>query len=255
MKISVITATRNCISTLPGTILSIESQTHNSIEAIWIDCLSTDGTLEYLKSKLKSQSSILISESDNGIYDALNKGLRLATGDIIGFLHSDDIYADRFCLSRIAKAFEDTQVDAVYGDLVYVNKYNVDSKVRYWRSKEFKNSLLKQGWMPPHPTLYVRRNIYENLGGFNTKFKISSDYDLVLRLFSNPSFKSKYLPHILVKMRTGGASNKSITNILKKSIEDMQVLKKHKVGGGFTLFLKNFSKIPQFFQDGNPPAK
>lgn len=247
IKISVITATWNCVGTVADAVSSLSSQTYPTIEHVWIDGASTDGTKEVLARFHKEERGVLISEPDNGIYDALNKGINYATGDVVGFLHADDLYADEEVLSRVASAFTDPDVDAVYGDLVYVRKENPSSVVRYWETNMFAPSRLARGWMPPHPTLYLRRRIFDVLGSFDTTFRIAADYDHILRVFSQPNLKSVYLPHILVKMRVGGASNRSLSNILCKSSEDLRAIRRNKVGGIHTLACKNFSKLRQFW--------
>ena len=247
IKISVITASYNNIATISDAYNSLREQTYSDIERIWIDGASSDGTKELLESLYNSNNGIFISEPDKGIYNALNKGIKLATGDIVGFLHADDIFNDKYCIERIAKIFSDPEVQAVYGDLVYVKKDSPSEVVRRWKSKKFYRSLLKSGWMPPHPTLYIRREIYQNLGGFDENYKISSDYDFILKLFLIPNLKIIYLPTTLVKMRVGGTSNRSILNIFNKSREDFQAIKSNNVGGIRTLILKNISKFHQFW--------
>lgn len=189
---------------------------------------------------------MLVSEPDQGIYDALNKGISKSRGDVIGFLHADDVFADEHVLTRVGEAFQNPAVQAVYGDLQYVRKGDVSKVIRHWKSGSFDARSLARGWMPPHPTLYVRRTVYEQLGGFDTRFRIAADYDFMLRLLTQPEIVTAYVPHVLVKMRVGGASNRSITNILRKSREDLQALRSNKVGGLTTLFWKNISKIGQF---------
>ena len=147
----------------------------------------------------------MVSEPDEGLYDALNKGIFRATGDVVGFMHADDAYASPQALERVAAAFEDPAVGAVYGDLVYVNKDDVSRVVRYWRAGEFRRSRLSQGWMPPHPTFYVRREHYQRLGGFNTRFRIAADYENMLRILWGGDVNAAYIPEVLVRMRMGGS--------------------------------------------------
>lgn len=193
----------------------------------------------------RSDFSALLSEPDRGIYDALNKGIGLATGDVIGFLHADDVFAHSGVLSRIADAFSDPTVSAVYGDLQYVRKDNLDAVVRDWRSSPFHRRSLAWGWMPPHPTLYVRRGWYHRIGGFDPRYRISADYLFILQLFSSPGFHARYLEEVLVKMRIGGASNRSMRAIVRKSGEDLAALRETGVGGVGALLWKNLSKIGQ----------
>ena len=246
LKISIITSTRNCIRTIGDTLDSLENQDYKLKECIWIDGASTDGTSEYLASRSINFDSVYISEPDNGIYDALNKGLQLVSGDIIGFLHADDVLADKSVLSSIANAFKDPAVDAVYGDLIYVREYDLNAAVRYWRPGFFTKRKLNWGWMPPHPALYLRREVYERIGQFDTCYKVASDYDYILKVFTSPNFKSIYLPKVLVRMRMGGLSNGSLPMILRKSLEDYQALRRNKVGGLGALIYKNISKLTQF---------
>jgi glycosyltransferase len=245
MKISVITAVYNNENTIENAIKSVLSQTHNDIEYIVIDGVSTDKTLDIVK-KYEEKIDTIVSEKDAGIYDALNKGIKKATGDIVCFLHSDDMYENENVVKKVNDLFEEKQVDSVYGDLVYVKKESVDKVIRYWKSGEFKHKKLNRGWMPPHPTFFVKREVYEQYGGFDTSFRISADYDTMLRFLGTYKISVAYLPNILIKMRLGGESNKNYTNLRQKTLEDIKVLKKNKIGGKYTIILKNISKIPQF---------
>lgn len=188
----------------------------------------------------------MFSEPDHGIYDALNKGIARSTGDVVGFLHADDLYYQDDSLLHIAQAFTDSSVCAVYGDLEYVQKNDTKKIVRRWKSATFKRKNLDWGWMPPHPTLYVRRDWYARTEGFDTRYKISADYFSILKLFSMDSFKSVYIPEILIKMRLGGTSNRSLKNILHKSTEDLDALRRSGIGGVMALFCKNLRKLKQF---------
>ncbi len=246
MKISVITAVYNRVDTVADAIGSLHGQTHDDYEHVVMDGGSTDGTLEVVRS-LGDARMTLTSEPDLGIYDALNKGMNQATGDIIGLMHSDDFFASRHVLDHVAAAFQDSQVDVVYGDLQYVTAKRPDRIVRHWQAGEFSPSRLKRGWMPPHPTLYVRRSVIERWGGYDTSYRISADYDAILRWFGQGRVKAAYIPEVLVKMRVGGESNQSLGNILRKSREDYRALKKNRIGGLGTLALKNLSKAQQFF--------
>lgn len=245
LKITVVTAVFNGCETIGKTIESLIAQDYEGIEYIVVDGGSTDGTLEIL-AHYRPHIDILISERDRGIYDALNKGMRAATGDVIAILHSDDLLAERGVLSKIVGTFQESEADAVYADLVYVGRRSIDTVIRYWRPGDFSRLKLLLGWMPPHPTLCVRRSLYDRTGGFDETFDISADYDMVLRLFSLPNVKFAYLPEVTVKMRAGGASNRSLPALLKKSKEDLRAIRKNHIGGYFTLICKNLSKIPQF---------
>ena len=164
---------------------------------------------------------------------------------VIGFLHADDMLHDYFTIASVMKLFQAKQCKAVYGDLVYVARNDMNNIIRFWKSCPFQPQLLKQGWMPPHPTLFVHREMYEKLGTFNTNMRIAADYDIVLRFFKQPDFHSEYIPHVLIRMRVGGISNKSISNILRKSKEDYKAMKNNHIGGFKLLVWKNLSKLSQ----------
>ncbi len=246
MKVSIVTVSYNSSKTIKDTIFSVNSQTHPSIEHIFIDGASTDDTLEIIKTTSHRQN-IIVSEKDSGIYNAMNKGISNSSGDIIGFLHSDDIFHSKEVISDLVNKIQDENLDGVYGDLQYVDKVNPNKIIRSWKSCQFKQNLLRKGWMPAHPTLFLKREIYLKHGVFNTSFKISADYDFILRIFKDQNLKSGYLPKIVTKMRVGGASNRSLKNIFKKTKEDYCVIRLNKIGNLMTLFLKNASKIKQFF--------
>lgn len=248
MKISVVSATWNCLDTIKDCITSVSEQSYAIREHVVVDGASTDGTAAYLHS-VRHMLSSFVSEPDNGIYDALNKGIARCSGDVVGFLHADDVYGHPDVLRNVAQAFSDPKVCAVYGDLQYVKKQDTSAVVRHWQSSTFSAQRLAWGWMPPHPTLYVRREWYERIAGFDTRYRIAADYFSVLQLFSQPGFKAVYLPEVMVKMRLGGASNRSIANIIRKSREDLDALRRSNVGalGGLgALFWKNVSKLGQF---------
>lgn len=243
--ISIITAVYNSELTVAESIQSVTTQDYASVEHIVVEGQSMDRSLEAIKS-VKHPRLKLISEEDEGIYDALNKGIAHSSGNIIGFVHSDDLLANERVLSTIADSFKDPSVEAVFSDLIYVSKSDVSSVIRYWSSGNFHNKRLKQGWMPPHPTLYLRKETYDRIGTFDTRFGISADYDFILRLFNRSIGKIVYIPEVTYKMRVGGVSNKSITNIYKKMYQDYQVLRNNRVGGLGVLAMKNIIKIRQF---------
>ena len=246
MKISIITVCYNSDKTLDKTIQSVLSQAYINVDYIIVDGGSKDTTIDIIK-KYKSKIFKWVSEPDKGIYDALNKGVQLATGDVVGFLHSDDLLVDSKIVSTIANQFEKENIDGVYGDLQYVDKNNIGKIIRYWKSCDFNSSLLKKGWMPAHPTLFLRKKVYDKYGRFDLAYKISADYDFMLRILKDDSLKFTYLPKVITKMRLGGASNRSIRNIIKKSKEDYRAIRSNNIGGFITLMLKNTSKIKQFF--------
>lgn len=229
---------------------SVSSQNASGLEYIIVDGGSMDGTVDYIRS-LNGKVSKFISEPDKGLYDALNKGIRLCTGDIVGLLHADDVYADENVLQEVAQVFDKSGADAVYGDLVYVAQTDTSKVIRYWRSGEYDPSRLAWGWMPPHPALFIRRELYEkarlpNGDYFDTSLKIAADYDFMMRLLGPMGVKPVYLPRVLVKMRVGGASNKSLGNIMQKSREDLVAMRRNSIGGIGTLIAKNLRKLPQF---------
>lgn len=246
LKISVITAVFNNRQTIAAAVDSVLSQACVEVELLVIDGGSTDGTLDVLQA-YGDRLSVLVSEPDEGIFDALNKGILLSTGDVVGFLHSDDMFADERVLMRIAEAFVAPDVGAVYGDLLYVRRNAPDVVVRYWRAGKFSQTRLKWGWMPPHPTFYVRRSVYQRLGVFDLRYRIAADYDTILRFLGKGKIRVDYIPEVLVRMRLGGTSNRSFANIVRKSKEDYLALRRNGVGGVGTLAWKNLSKVKQFF--------
>jgi len=245
LKISVITAVYNRVATIGDALDSVRAQTWPDVEHVVIDGASTDGTLELLQAR-RDGISVLVSEPDKGIYDALNKGIARATGDVIGLMHSDDLYADQSVLADVVAAFDDPKVDAVYGDLDYVAQADTSQVIRRWRSGAYSPELLRRGWMPPHPTLYLRRQVVERWGAFDDQYRIAADYDAVLRYFGRGGIRPAYVPRVLVKMRVGGESNRSVARILLKSKEDYAALRRNKVGGLATLVWKNVGKLGQF---------
>jgi len=247
MKISIITAVRNNEQFIEQAVLSVINQTYTEIEYIVIDGNSSDSTLKILNS-YKKHFTHFVSEPDSGIYDALNKGIALASGEYIGFLHSDDLYPTNSTVEQIAQELTVSKSDSLYGDLIYVRKNNASQILRYWKSGNFSESKLSKGWMPPHPTFFVKKQCYNQFGTFNTNFRIAADYELILRFLGKHKISTCYLPQIIYTMRVGGESNRSAKNILRKMREDYRALINNNVGGVGSLFLKNVSKIPQFFK-------
>lgn len=247
-KISIVTVSFNSQSTIKHTIDSVKSQTYKNKEYILIDGASNDWTLEILNFN-KDKIDKFVSETDGGIYDAMNKGIIAANGDVIGILNSDDFYYNQDVLSKVAKVFSETNCDCLYGDLVFVNKGDARKIVRYWKSGKFKKNLMKKGWMLPHPTFFVKKEIYKKYGLYNTKLKSAADYEMILRLLHKENISVEYIPEILIKMRVGGESNASILNRLKGNNEDniawdLNGLKKPH----FIRFIKPLRKIAQFFR-------
>ena len=247
MKISIITATYNSAKTLQHTIDSLLSQSFSDWEQIIVDGGSTDNTLDIVHSNELSynQRGICISGKDTGIYNAINKGIEQATGEIIGILNSDDVLASNHVLQEIAATFERTQADAVYGDLLYCKGDNV---VRRWKSNNFRRRELKYGWMPAHPTFYCRREVYRTLGQYDEHLRISADYDFMLRVLKR-DYRAVYIPDVLVKMQVGGISNRNLHTILLKSKEDAIALHRNHIGCGWlTILVKNIRKTMQFLR-------
>ena len=249
MKVTIITITYNSAATLEDTLRSVVNQDYPNIEYLIIDGKSKDNTLQIVD-KYKDKITKVVSEKDKGLYDALNKGIALATGDIVGMLHSDDLYESNHVVSDIVKTFEkNPSADGVYADLVFVERNDINKVTRTWESGDYEEGDFLSGWMPPHPTFFVRKECYERFGGFNTSLRLSADYELMLRMIHKNKIKLAYLPKVVVKMRMGGVSNVSLFVRLKANIEDKMAWKlngmKPKL---FTRFLKPASKIMQYFK-------
>jgi glycosyltransferase involved in cell wall biosynthesis len=247
IKISIITVAYNAASTIKDTIESVLAQENIELEYIIIDGGSKDGTQDIVKG-FGTQISKFISEPDNGIYDGMNKGVGLATGEIIGILNADDVYADQNVLSDVVKSFEDS-TQAVYANLVYVAEGNLDIVKRIWVSKPYKEGMFKKGWMPPHPTFFVRKEVYEKFGSYSLELKSAADYEFMLRVIHKNKIKLNYLDRVTVKMRVGGKSNASLKNRLKANQEDRKAWKMNGLKpGAFTTIRKPLSKIGQFLK-------
>jgi glycosyltransferase involved in cell wall biosynthesis len=244
--ISVITVCFNSAATLADTLDSVAAQTHPEIEHIVVDGASTDGTLDIIERHGKHVAR-LISEPDKGIYDAMNKGLALASGEIVGFLNSDDFYADAAVLAKIASAFQDPTVDACYADLVYVTQDN-SRVVRYWKSKPFTKGDFAKGWSPAHPTFYVRKSAIDRMGLFDQSYKMGVDVEFMMRYLECGLVRSVYIPHVLVRMRLGGTSNQSLKNILLQNKEILVALHKNGIPFSVIRFAANkvVSRLKQF---------
>ncbi len=245
MKISIVTAVMNRRETIPAALGSLLSQTYRDVEHVVQDGGSTDGTLDLLHEQGHSMMT-LESAPDAGLYDAINREIARASGDVIGLLHSDDLLASDDVLADVAAAFEDPTIDGVYGDLQYLSSDGSGRVIRHWRAGAYQAHRLAWGWMPPHPTLYLRRGVFEALGTYDTSYQIAGDYDGMLRFLTQGRLNLVYIPQVMVKMKIGGVSNKSIGHMLRKSREDYRAIKRHGVGGVGTLVAKNLSKLPQF---------
>ena len=243
-KISIITPVYNSVRFIEFALLSLSTQVYKNIEHIVVDAQSKDGTLEKIK-ELSLDGSVIISEPDGGIYDALNKGIGRSTGSIIGILNSDDYFADSTVISEVMREFENPMVDIVYGDLIYISKDPPFKIVRKWRSGLFSKEKMRYGWMPPHPTIFIRRSLLESKYVYDTNYLISADYDFIVRFFYNKEVTVKYINKLMVVMRLGGASNKSLSNIITKIREDYRIAKNNDIGGIMLVLGKNLRKIPQ----------
>ena len=250
MKISIITVSYNSENFIESCINSIISQSYKDIEYIIIDGSSKDNTLKIIK-RYSRYVSTIVSEPDKGIYDAMNKGIKIAKGEIIGFLHSDDMYKNTDVLSKVANVFKNNaSLDACYADLIYVKKTNTSRIVRYWKSSKFIIGSFSRGWSPPHPTFFVRRSIYERYGNFNLKYPIVSDIELMMRLLEVHNIQTQYVNEIWIKMRLGGLSNKNFKSILKQNQDILRALSNHTLSSNIITFVINkiLSRLKQFFQ-------
>jgi glycosyltransferase involved in cell wall biosynthesis len=275
MKVSLITVSYNSAKTIGDTINSVKAQSYKNIEYIVVDGNSTDGTVEIVKqfvdakqdsAKDVSQDAMqdsekdvsqdasqgvvttFLCERDKGIYDAMNKGLALATGDIIGVLNSDDFYCSNDVVEEVVRAFQQNNTDCLYGDLNYVDPIDVTKIVRKWRSGAYRKENFLKGWMPPHPTFFVRKTCYDQFGKFDTQFKSAADYELMLRFLYKESCSAQYLQLVMIHMRAGGVSNVSLKNRIRANKEDRMAWK---INGlkpkWFTLLRKPLSKLIQYF--------
>lgn len=245
-KLSIITVVKNGSDTILDTLFSLYSQTFTDFEHIVIDGSSTDNTLQIIQGFADCRTR-LISESDFGIYFALNKGLDMCKGDIVGILHADDFYESNDFLRRVVDEFDSSDCDVLYTDLEYVSRIYPFKTIRRWIAGEFQVGSLKYGWMPPHPTVFIRKPVINSIGYYNTRYRISSDYDYILRLFSNVRLKFFYLHTIGIKMKIGGVSNRDFKGLLRKLREDLSVIRNNSVGSIYTVLIKSLRKLPQFF--------
>ena len=250
MKVTIITVTLNSARFLEDCIRSVIAQDYSDIEHIVVDGGSTDGTLEIVE-KYKSHIAKWISEKDDGMYDAINKGMKMAGGDIIGVLNSDDMLASSDVISTIAAGFDQPDVDAVYGDLVYVDPENISRVKREWKGLSFKRSRFKYGWMPAHPTFYFRKNLLEKFGYYETHYFTASDYEFMARYLFYFRVNALYIPRLIVKMRTGGMSNISIYKRLRANRRDFLAMKRNRIPFPFIVSLmKPLIKLHQFKRGG-----
>jgi len=251
VTVSIITVCYNSEKYIRFAIESVLNQTYENIEYIIVDGNSSDATVDIVRSyeSLFNGRMRWVSEKDEGIYDAMNKGIALATGDMIGILNSDDSYINSIVITKVVECFREKYVDAVYGDLLYIRANNNDRIQRYWKSGLYKKNAFMWGWMPPHPAFFVRKGVYEKFGCFNTNFTSAADYEFMLRIIHKGNIKVAYLPEILVKMRIGGKSNQSLKNRTRGNNED---IKAWEINGlhpyFFTRYLKPVRKILQYIR-------
>jgi glycosyltransferase involved in cell wall biosynthesis len=245
MTVSIITATYNSESTIKDTLTSIESQSYPNIEHLIIDGCSTDKTLQLVQEF--NHVCQLVSERDKGIYDAMNKGISLAKGDIIGILNSDDFYPDENVIVDVVNHFKETNCEALYADLIYVDPDNKNRVIRKWKSGEFNRQNFLIGWMPPHPTFFVKKEVYDRFGNFDIRLKSAADYELLLRFLYKEKITTSYLPRVLVHMRSGGMSNRSLKNRLKAHLEDYRAWSFNSIKPRwYTVILKPIRKVFQY---------
>jgi glycosyltransferase len=245
MKISIITATYNSAKTLADTMRSVMEQDYPNVEHLIIDGASKDDTLAIARSY--QHVARIVSEKDKGIYDAMNKGITHATGEVIGILNSDDVYVHNHILSRVMSAFRDPSIDVVYGDLQYVSATNLNKITRTWKAGTFTKKKFYYGWMPPHPAFFVRRKVYETVGNFNLALRSAADYEFMLRVLLKYDHHVRYVPEVLVKMRVGGISNATFLNRIRANREDREAWRINNIRPYFfTITFKPLRKVFQF---------
>lgn len=248
MKVSIITIAYNSAETIEDTIQSVAAQSYPDIEYIVIDGASKDETMDIVN-RHRDAIATVVSEPDKGIYDAMNKGVERATGDVVGILNSDDFYADADVISDVVAHFKSTGSDGVYADLVYVDRDDPEKVVRYWKSKPYASGLFRKGWMPAHPTFFVRKHCYDNFGHYDTRLRSAADYELMLRFIERHKISVSYLNRTITKMRVGGQSNVSMKNRIRANQEDREAWRMNNLTPAwYTLYLKPISKIGQFLK-------
>jgi glycosyltransferase involved in cell wall biosynthesis len=248
MKVSIITVCYNADIFISSAIESVLAQSYDEVEFIVIDGGSTDGTVLIIES-FGDKVTHFISEPDKGIYDAMNKGIGHASGDIIGFLNADDFYAHGGVLETVARCFaEHPALEACYSDLMYVDQFDTSRIVRYWQSNPFQPGSFSRGWCPPHPTFFVRRSVYERFGGFDLSYRIAADVELMMRFLEVHKLRVKYVPDVWVKMRMGGTTNKNLRNVWVQNQEVLSALRSHGLPANPVSFFVNklWSRGKQF---------
>lgn len=247
MKISIITVVFNNENTIREAIESVLGQTYKNIEYVIIDGGSIDNTVNFINA-YKDQLGYFVSEKDSGLYEAMNKGIRACTGDVIGILNSDDLYEDLNVIARVMEEFtKDSELDILYGDLVYVKSDNTNKIVRNWKSKSYYNTFFEHANVPPHPSLFVKSKVYKETGLFDLRYKLAADYELMLRMFKNHNFKSKYINSLIIKMRLGGATNQSFSNVIAQNKEILKAWENNGLKAPFYLMpLRIVKRLTQF---------
>lgn len=238
MRVSIITVCFNNAVTIRDTIESVASQTYQDIEYIVIDGASQDETVAVVR-EYSDTVTHLVSERDEGIYDAMNKGIRLATGGVVGMINADDFYASSSVIERVVEAFSQDQVGACFGDLCYVDPENTHRIVRYWKAGQYRKGAFSRGWCPPHPTFFVRRQVYGEFGAFDKRYAIAADFEFMMRVMERGAVKTAYIPEVLVNMRLGGTTNRSIANIVRQNREILMALREHGVPANPLNFIAN----------------
>jgi len=246
MKFTIITVVFNGKTTIKATIDSVLNQKHPHLEYIIVDGGSSDGTIELVHS-YGSRISKFISEKDHGLYDAMNNGIGLATGDVIGFLNSDDFYPNNNVIADVAEVFEKQKIDCCYGDIQYVDQNDTSKIVRKWRARPYHPGMMKSGWYPPHPAFFVKKSIIDKYGGFDLRYRLSADYEMILRLLEKHKISFAYIPKVIAKMRLGGASNRSLNNIVWANMECYKAWKNNNLPiNPLAILLKPLGKLLQY---------
>lgn len=247
-RVSIITICFNSAATIEDTIQSVLAQDYPEVEYIVVDGGSKDGTLDII-ARYKDRIDVVISEPDRGIYDAMNKGVKRAGGDVIGILNSDDYYADNQVLSDVMSRFNHEDIEGLYADLVYVDREDPDKVIRRWKAGEYRPGHFLKGWMPPHPAFFTTRESYEKFGLYSLELRSAADYELMLRFIHKHRIPLAYLPRVITKMRVGGQSNVSLSNRIKANMEDRKAWEMNGLKPGtFTLVRKPLSKLGQFLR-------
>lgn len=245
MKISIITVCYNSAATIEKTLQSVAEQTYSNLEYIVVDGNSTDTTLSIIENNQKTITK-WVSEPDKGLYDAMNKGITMATGDVIGLINSDDLFCDNKAIEKVMNVFlEHPKLDSVYADLYYVSQNNTDNVVRRWVTGAQKK--FKYGWHPAHPTLYIKKEVYNKYGLFDLDYKLAADFEIMLRFLEKYKISTYYLQEAFVKMRLGGATNKSLKNIYNQNVECISAFKRNGIKVNALLY-PFFRIVPKFFQ-------